>query len=423
MSELSLTRLIGHGYKDFWNSKKRFRVVKGSRGSKKSVTTAYWLIINMMAYPEANVLVLRRYERTLRDSCFAVLQWVLNQLGVTSYWKVTVSPLEMTYLPTGQKILFRGLDDPLKVTSITVKHGVLNFVWCEEAYEVENEDVFNKIEMSIRGQMPKGYFKSFILTFNPWSECWIKKRFFDNPDDDTLAMTTTYTCNEWLDESDLKQFERMKEQAPRRYRIEGLGEWGISEGLIYANTERRDIKLQDFIGKRENIAFYGLDFGFTDPTAFVGGFINFELKEIYILMELYEPGLTNQDIAERLKTMGIRHEVIKCDAAEPKSIEELRKAGINAKPASKGPDSVKYGIQKLQNFKIIYSPDCVNFEHEIKNYCWAKDRQGKQTDTPDHEYSHLMDGLRYATVDLKPSAIASIPASNRAALLQPRFRR
>lgn len=422
MPELSLTDLIGKGYKEFWNSKKRFRVVKGSRGSKKSVTAAYWIIINMMAYPESNALVLRRYERTLRDSCFAVLQWVLNQLCVASYWKVTTSPLEMTYLPTGQKILFRGLDDPLKVTSITVKHGVLNFVWCEEAYEVESEDTFNKIEMSIRGQMPKGYFKSFILTFNPWSECWLKKRFFDNPDDDTLAMTTTYTCNEWLDESDLKQFERMKEQAPRRYRIEGLGEWGISEGLIYSNTERRDIKLQDFIGKRENIAFYGLDFGFTDPTAFVGGFINFELKEIYILMELYEPGLTNQDIAERLKTMGIRHEVIKCDAAEPKSIEELRKAGINAKPASKGPDSVKFGIQKLQNFKIIYSPDCVNFEHEIKNYCWAKDRQGKQTDTPDHEYSHLMDGLRYATVDLKPSAIANIPESNRAALMQPRRR-
>ena len=423
MPELSLTDLIGKGYKEFWNSKKRFRVIKGSRGSKKSVTAAYWIIINMMAYPESNALVLRRYERTLRDSCFAVLQWVLNQLCVASYWKVTTSPLEMTYLPTGQKILFRGLDDPLKVTSITVKHGVLNFVWCEEAYEVESEDTFNKIEMSIRGQMPKGYFKSFILTFNPWSECWLKKRFFDNPDDDTLAMTTTYTCNEWLDESDIKQFEYMKQNNPRRYRIEGLGEWGISEGLIYSNTERRDIKLQDFIGKRGYNAFYGLDFGFTDPTAFVGGFINFELKEIYILMEMYEPGLTNQDTAERLKAKGIRHEVIKCDAAEPKSIEELRKAGINAKAAAKGPDSVKFGIQKLQNFKIIYSPDCVNFEHEIKNYCWAKDRQGKQTDSPDHEYSHLMDALRYAIVDLKPSAIADIPESNRAALMLPRHRR
>ena len=423
MAEISLTDLIGKGYKKFWNSKKRFRVIKGSRASKKSVTAAYWIIINMMAYPESNALVLRRYERTLRDSCLAVLQWVINQLCVASCWKVTTSPLEMTYLPTGQKILFRGLDDPLKVTSITVKHGVLNYVWLEESYEVENEDTFNKIEMSIRGKMPKGYFKSFILTFNPWSECWLKKRFFDNPDDDTLAMTTTYTCNEWLDEADLKEFEKMRVNSPRRYRIEGLGDWGISEGLIYSNTERRDIKLQDFVGQRGYNAFYGLDFGFTDPTAFVGGFINFEQKEIYILMEMYEPGLTNQDTAERLKAKGIRHEIIKCDAAEPKSIEELRKAGINAKAAAKGPDSVKFGIQKLQNFKIIYSPDCVNFEHEIKNYCWAKDRQGKQTDSPDHEYSHLMDALRYAIVDLKPSAIANIPESNRAALMQPRHRR
>ena len=423
MPELSLTDLIGKGYKEFWNSKKRFRVIKGSRGSKKSVTMAYWTIINMMANPEANMLVLRRYDRTLRQSCFAVLQWVLQKLEVSQCWKVTSAPMEMTYIPTGQKILFRGLDDPLKVTSIAVTHGVLCWVWIEEAYELEDEEDFNKLEMSIRGQVPKGLYKQFTLTFNPWSECWLKTRFFDEPDDDTLAMTTTYTCNEWLDEADLKAFEKMRVNSPRRYRIEGLGDWGISEGLIYSNTERRDIKLQDFVGQRGYNAFYGLDFGFTDPTAFVGGFINFELKEIYILMEMYEPGLTNQDTAERLKAKGIRHEVIKCDAAEPKSIEELRKAGINAKAAAKGPDSVKFGIQKLQNFKIIYSPDCVNFEHEIKNYCWAKDRQGKQTDSPDHEYSHLMDALRYAIVDLKPSAIANIPESNRAALMQPRHRR
>ena len=423
MPELSLTDLIGKGYKEFWNCKKRFRVVKGSRGSKKSVTMAYWTIINMMANPEANTLVLRRYDRTLRQSCFAVLQWVLQKLEVAQDWKVTSAPMEMTYIPTGQKILFRGLDDPLKVTSIAVTHGVLCWVWIEEAYELEAEEDFNKLEMSIRGQVPKGLYKQFTLTFNPWSECWLKTRFFDNPDEDTLAMTTTYTCNEWLDEADLKEFEKMRVNSPRRYRIEGLGDWGISEGLIYSNTERRDIKLQDFVGQRGYNAFYGLDFGFTDPTAFVGGFINFEQKEIYILMEMYEPGLTNQDTAERLKAKGISHEVIKCDAAEPKSIEELRKAGINAKAAAKGPDSVKFGIQKLQNFKIIYSPDCVNFEHEIKNYCWAKDRQGKQTDSPDHEYSHLMDALRYAIVDLKPSAIANIPESNRAALMQPRHRR
>ena len=144
MPELSLSELIGRGYKDFWNCKKRFRVVKGSRGSKKSVTMAYWTIINMMANPEANMLVLRRYDRTLRQSCFAVLQWVLQKLEVAQYWKVTSAPMEMTYIPTGQKILFRGLDDPLKVTSIAVTHGVLCWVWIEEAYELEAEEDFNK---------------------------------------------------------------------------------------------------------------------------------------------------------------------------------------------------------------------------------------------------------------------------------------
>lgn len=129
MAEISLTDLIGKGYKEFWNSKKRFRVVKGSRGSKKSVTAAYWYIINLMANPEANLLVVRRYERTLRDSCFAVLQWAIKQLGVEMYWKMTKAPLEMVYMPTGQKILFRGMDDGLKITSITVAHGALCWVW------------------------------------------------------------------------------------------------------------------------------------------------------------------------------------------------------------------------------------------------------------------------------------------------------
>lgn len=109
MLEISLQQLIGKGYKDFWNSKHRYRVVKGSRASKKSITTALWYIINLMAYPEANLLVIRRYERTLRDSCFAALQWAIQRLNVEKFWKITTSPLEMTYIPTGQKILFRGL--------------------------------------------------------------------------------------------------------------------------------------------------------------------------------------------------------------------------------------------------------------------------------------------------------------------------
>ena len=148
--------------------------------------------------------------------------------------------------------------------------------------------------------------------------------------------------------------------------------------------------------------------------------LNLQAQEIYVLWEIYRSGITNQEIAQRIKELGIKNEVVMCDAAEPKSIAELRKEGINAKAASKGADSVLFGIQKLQNFKIIYDPACENFGHEIKNYCWEKDRDGKITNRPDHEFSHLQDALRYAMIDVKESL--HIHANNLRALQQPRFR-
>lgn len=191
--KLSLTELIGKGYKYFWDSKHRYRVVKGSRGSKKSKTTALNLIIRLIEYPEANLLVVRRYGRTLKDSCFSELMWAINRLDIGQFFKSTLNPLEITYLPTGQKILFRGFDDAQKITSITVSKGVLCWVWIEEAYEVENESEFNKLDLSIRGEMPKGLFKQVTFTFNPWSEThWLKKRFFDTKQENTIALTTNY---------------------------------------------------------------------------------------------------------------------------------------------------------------------------------------------------------------------------------------
>lgn len=409
--EIKLSEVVGSGYAEFWNCKKRYRVIKGSRGSKKSVTSALWYVINMMAYPQANTLVVRRYANTLRDSCFAVLSWAIERLGVSQYWKITKSPLEMEFVPTGQKILFRGLDDGMKITSITVKHGALCWVWCEEAYELSEEE-FNKLDLSIRGQVPKGLWKTITLTFNPWSEqSWLKARFFDTPSDDTFTATTTYQCNEWLDESDRAVFEKMRKENPRRFKIEGQGEWGISEGLIYENVEKADLDDAKFRERpRKYKAFFGLDFGFTDPTAFVGGFVDQDEKIIYICYELYLTNVTNQDTARHLKDdIGLHGEAVYCDSAEPKSIEELRRAGINAKPALKGPDSVNYGIQMIQNYKIIYDQHCVNFGHEISNYCWAKDKDGKTTDKPDHEFSHSMDAMRYGLAPFRNNSKAIHP--------------
>lgn len=402
---LYLPDLVGRGYKDFWNFKGRYRVVKGSRASKKSKTTALWFIYNIMKYPGANALVVRKTYRTIKDSCFADLQWACQRLRVSHLWIFRQSPLEAEYIPTGQKILFRGLDDPLKITSITVQSGVLCWAWCEEAYEISKEEDFDILNESIRGEMPEGLWKQWTITLNPWNEHhWIKKRFFDKEDSEVLAITTNYKCNEWLDEADLKLFQDMEKNNPRRYQVAGLGNWGIVDGLIYENfVEDYNFTLKEV----ENLKkISGMDFGFTnDPTAFLIGFVDEEKREIYLWDEMYKRGLTNNEIYQELSALGYGKEKVICDSAEPKSIQELRNLGLKASAARKGPDSIRNGIQFIQNFKICIHPRCVNFRTEITNYTWGKDKFGQSVNEPIDDFNHLMDALRYACEPLQKKTI------------------
>lgn len=402
-----LPDVIGKGYKRFWNFRGRYRVVKGSRASKKSKTTALWYIYHLMKYPEANLLVVRKTFRTLKDSCFTDLKWAVHRWGVDHLWNFTLSPLEATYIPTGQKIYFRGLDDPLKVTSIAVDKGCLCWMWLEEAYEIMSESDFDMLDESIRGSTPEGLFKQITITLNPWNEHhWIKKRFFDSYDPDILALTTNYLCNEWLDKSDLAVFERMKTNNPRRYQVAGLGNWGIVEGLIYENWKEEAYTLitrkEAQEGRkgviRDNLkTVCGLDFGYTnDPTAFVIALFDKDNRRLYIYDEFYEKGLSNKAIAERIKELGYRKERITADSAEPKSIDELKTYGLNVKGAVKGKDSIVHGIQWIQDLEIIIHPRCVNFLTEISNYTWDTDRFGKKLNVPIDDFNHLMDALRYA---------------------------
>ena len=251
------------------------------------------------------------------------------------------------------------------------------------------------------GEVPDGYFKQITLTFNPWSATsWLKARFFDTPDEDTFTKTTTWQCNEWLDEADRNIFLKMKVQNPRRYRIEGDGDWGIAEGLIYTNVRVEEFDV-DEIRKIKGIkAAFNLDFGFTDPNAFVCEMVDNVAMRIYIFDEWYKTGVTNKIIAEQIKKMGYGGQRIVCDSAEPKSIAELQDEGINAEPSRKGKDSVNHGIQLIQNYEIVVHPRCTEFYKEISNYCWAKDKDGKLTDKPDHEFSHGMDSMRYGVSKL-----------------------
>lgn len=403
---ISLPKTIGRGYKDYWQFKGRYRLCKGSRASKKSKTTALWFIVNMMKYPGANLLVVRKVFRTLKDSCFTELKWAINRLGVQSYWDVKESPIEMTYKPTGQKIYFRGLDDPLKITSITVEVGAMCWMWLEEAYEITSEADFDMLDESIRGEVPEGLFKQITLTFNPWNEKhWIKRRFFDaEPNPDILAKTTNYLCNEWLDKADLRVFETMKKNNPRRYKVAGLGEWGIVDGLIYENWEEKvfNIHSEEFRKEHPNIkSAFGLDFGYTnDPTALFCGLVDLDSMEIFVFDEMYQKALTNKMIYQNIHSMGYAKEKITADSAEPKSIDELRELGLySIKKARKGKDSINNGIQYIQGFKIYIHPRCVNFITEIGNYTWEVDKSGAKLNKPIDDFNHLLDAMRYALED------------------------
>ncbi len=398
-NEVYLPEVIGKGYGTYWNYKGRYRVVKGSRASKKSTTTALNMIYRIMTYPDSNGLVIRKVFRTVKDSCFSQLKWAIHRLKVDKYWKATNSPLELTYLPTGQKILFRGLDDPLKVTSVAVDKGSLCFLWIEEAYEIMSEDDFNMLDESIRGQVPAGLFKQITLTLNPWNDRhWIKRRFFDREDKDILAITTNYKCNEWLDKADLKVFDEMKIHNPKRYRVAGLGEWGVVDGLVYENIEEKRFDISSLVGQEGIESVFGLDFGYTnDPTALFCGLIDLKNKVIYVFDELYKKGLSNKKIYEEVEAMGHRKESIIADSAEPKSIDELRSLGLTrVRAAKKGKDSVLNGIQFIQDFKLVIHPRCVNFLTEVTNYQWAKDKFDNSINKPIDDFNHLMDAMRYA---------------------------
>ena len=357
----------------------------------------------MMKYKNANTLVVRKVFRTLKDSCCSDLKWAIHRFKVDGYWEFKESPLEITYKPTGQKILFRGFDDPLKITSISVSVGQLCFCWVEEAYELTDEAAFNMLDESIRGKIEEPLYKQITLTFNPWNERhWIKKRFFDVEDENIMAKTTNYMCNEWLDDSDKKLFEDMKKNNPRRYQVAGLGNWGIVEGLVYENWRELEFDWREILNKRRKAkAVFGLDFGYTnDPAAFFCGILDQEQKEIYVFDEIYQKRLQNTAIYRNIEKLGFKKEIIVADSEEPKSIEHLRSLGLTRiKASKKGKDSINAGIQFIQDFKIFIHPRCVNFLTEISNYAWDKDKFGKAVNKPIDDFNHLMDAMRYALED------------------------
>lgn len=357
-----------------------------------------------MKYPESNLLVVRQIMNTHRDSTFAQLKWAQERLGVSHLWRNTVSPMEMVFLPTGQKIIFRGFDDVLKLASATVPSGFLNFVWIEEAFEIASEADFDKLDLSVpRGVIKPPLYKQTTLTFNPWSDThWLKKRFFDRECPDVSCFSTNYLINEFLDDTDRSVFERMKKTNRRKYEVAGLGNWGISEGLVYENWSVGKKKIPDDERYRWK-NFFGLDYGYSnDPTGFVGFAADPLDKELYIFCEFCRTRMLNCDIAEEIKRLGFAKERIRADCAEPKSNDDLRRLGISRiMPSVKGRDSILNGIAAISEYRITVHPDCVNMIRELSSYVYDDRANENGKKMPKDSDNHLCDAMRYAFEDVK----------------------
>lgn len=357
-----------------------------------------------MKYPESNLLVVRQIMNTHRDSTFAQLKWAQERLGVSHLWRNTVSPMEMVFLPTGQKIIFRGFDDVLKLASATVPSGFLNFVWIEEAFEIASEADFDKLDLSVpRGVIKPPLYKQTTLTFNPWSDThWLKKRFFDRECPDVSCFSTNYLINEFLDDTDRSVFERMKKTNRRKYEVAGLGNWGISEGLVYENWSVGKKKIPDDERYRWK-NFFGLDYGYSnDPTGFVGFAADPLDKELYIFCEFCRTRMLNCDIAEEIKRLGFAKERIRADCAEPKSNDDLRRLGISRiMPSVKGRDSILNGIAAISEYRITVHPDCVNMIRELSSYVYDDRVNENGKKMPRDSDNHLCDAMRYAFEDVK----------------------
>jgi phage terminase large subunit len=404
---------IGKGYDEFWEDKHRYRVLKGGRGSKKSTTTALWFIWNIMKYPLANAVVIRKTFNTHKDSTHAQLKWAASKLGVLGKWDFTKSPLEATYMPTGQKILFRGFDDPLKLTSMTVAVGVLCWVWLEEAYEIDKVEDFDTFDESIRGEMPPGYWKQITITYNPWiNSHWTKSRYWDGEcPDNVFRLTTTHKCNEFLDKADHDKIEALQYTDPERYKVVGLGEYGIPGGA-YFNEFRTDIHtINTIVIPFDWRRYITIDYGLDMLAAY---WIAVDAhNKAYVYKELYQSGLIISDAAKAIKK--ITNETIYQTFAPPdlwnkrqetgKSAADLfRENGVNLVQANNERVQGWYNLkewlkpyedeQGITTASLVIFRNCVNLIRCLPQLqCDEKDPNDVATEP--HELTHAPDAIRY----------------------------
>lgn len=385
-----------------FNYEKRKECYYGSAGSGKSVFVGQKLIVKGLN-KKRKILVIRKIGATQKDSCFQLIKDVLQQFKIYDQCKVNKTDLTIE-LPNGSLFLFKGLDDPEKIKSIT---GITD-IWCEEATELTLDDV-TQLDLRLRARADD---LQIIFSFNPTSKSnWVYTYFgfdIEKVPDNSMVLKTTYKDNKFLPQEYIDSLLAMKETNPTYYKIYVEGDFATLDKLIFPHYTVMDFDWKEKLnsGNRTFLAL-GCDFGYQDPTAFIASVVDDTEKVLYIFDEHYERGMLNTDIARMILKKGFRKERIFFDCAEPKSIQELKRNGIDrATPCKKGKDSIKHGIQKVLQYKIIVHSSCVHTVDEFNNYCYKKNKStGEYTNEPlDNGWCHLMDALRYSMQIVKKKA-------------------
>jgi phage terminase large subunit len=392
--------VINKCYWDFFEDTSRIRLLYGSAGSGKSYYLTQEFVYKIVTQEKQNLLVIRKVSATHRTSCFALFQQVISQLGLNNIFKMNKTDLTIECISNENMIIFKGMDDSEKIKSITAKNGIITSVWCEEATELNIEDV-NQLNVRLRGQTKIPL--QLTLSFNPistnswlYKEFFVKKSFQNNYP--VTILKTTYLENKYIDEDYKAVLESYREIDYQFFRVYCLGEFGVYGNVIFNNysLETCPYKEEDF-----DAVYKGLDFGFSHAQALEC--IGFKDGTMYSYAELIATEVTNKEFINLNKEYDILHkdERVVCDSAEPSKIKELIQYGYGAVGAVKGKDSVSRGIDFLKSQKWIVDPDkCPRLAQELEQYSWKKDKEGNATDKPVDLFDDAIKACMYALEQL-----------------------
>lgn len=374
--------------------------LNGGRGSTKSSFVAVEVILGLMKDPLSNAVCMRKVKDTLKDSVYEQLCWAIEILGVDAYWNKSISPLVLTYIPTGQKILFRGADKPKKIKSITFAKGYCKFLWYEELDEFGGMEEIRMINQSL---MRGGETFVVFYSYNPPKSAnnWVNAEVQLTREDRLVHHSNYLTVpKEWLGQQFILEAEHLKLVKPIAYEHEYLGEVVGTGGEVFDNVLCRVISDEEIKGFE--VIRRGMDFGYAvDPFSY--GVMHYDMKHktLYIFFEIYKVGLSNHAAYELVKAENKANEMVTADSAEPKSINELRQYGLKIRPVKKGPDSIEFGIKFLQDLEQIIIDDkrCPETAREFLTYELEKDANGNyKAGYPDRN-NHAIDMTRYALND------------------------